>query len=213
MQKPLQRSYDESKSGSAVPHSSPLLPFVITQSTEVKDSTECVQVAQSNTGRVGSWEAKLKDSCNRAFKNAFEKLGILRHNLKWDTTVKDCFSRPDVNRVLSKRCFKNYFHPELNLDDGIFESFLNCSLRLLIQEYIKDTIRYIFPNYKDLKTESISTHKILNNAYGRCKANEVIYVTQFFCRDKFLNLDKVIQKLTCIGILLNYDIFKKGNKN
>ncbi|GFY76909.1 hypothetical protein TNIN_131401 [Trichonephila inaurata madagascariensis] len=212
MQKPLQRSYDESKSGSAVPHSSPFLRFITTQSTKIKDSTECVQVAQSNAGRVGSLKAKLKDPCNRGFKNAFKKCGILRRNLKSNITVKDCFSRPDVNRVLSKLFFRDENHFESRHDNGIFESFLNCSLRLLIQKYIKDTIRYIFPNYKDLNTKRISTNKILNYANGRCKANEVFYVTQFFRRDKFLNLENVIRKYTCVGILLSYDIFKKGNK-
>ncbi|GFW89955.1 protein ALP1-like [Trichonephila clavipes] len=161
MQKPLQRSYDESKSGFAVPHSSPLPPFV-THSTEIKDSTECVQVAQSNTRRVNSLEAKLKYSCNHAFNNACKELGILRHNLMQHTTVKDCFSHPDAHRALSKLCYEN-FHSEdsesyrrfLQMDVSTFEELValvspsierkNTSMRKAIPaaERIALTLRYL----------------------------------------------------------------------
>ncbi|GFY13464.1 uncharacterized protein TNCV_1803351 [Trichonephila clavipes] len=205
-------------------HSSSL-PSFVTQSTEIH-STECVEVAQSNTIRASNLLNKLKDisddlECNRGFDNAIDYLTILRHNSMLHSTVKDFFTHPVTCGVLSKLCIKHGEHssfykkkyPEMNFDDN-FENFSRCSLLGILREYVSDIIHDIFQKCKNLETERISTNDILSYAYETCDHNEVLYFMQFFCPDELLNLDTVLSKLSTIGILVICDDFiKRGNKN
>ncbi|GFR30159.1 uncharacterized protein TNCT_316401 [Trichonephila clavata] len=197
-------------------------------STEIsdsyEDSTECVQVDQSNTARANYLEVVLKDLSdnlqdNCASNNAFVDLGILNRELVLHTTVKDFCSHQVVRNILSKLCLEDdslplfYLqekYPEIN---GDFEIFLNCTVLSLVKKYAQDTIFDMFPRIEKLETEKISTNEIFQYFYERCNDNEVFYVSKFLCGDQLLTLAAVISRLNLIGLMLIYDDFNKGNKH
>ncbi|GFQ92742.1 uncharacterized protein TNCT_719351 [Trichonephila clavata] len=217
VQKPLQIIDDESNSGSSILHSSPLLPF-IPQLTDIDDSSECVEVARSNT--ISTSDSEGSDSGSDSESDyAYDYvavLNILRHYLTHHTTVDDFCSHPDARNVLSKLSYEtddlSPLH-RINHDNDPFQNFLNTSVLSLIREYVRKTILNIFPEVENLDLEWIPTYRIVKYAYEGHNNNEIFYFTKVFHDDEFVDLDTFVFKLCTVALLLIYDNFVKGYRD